>query len=158
MDTKSKILFGIFGILIVLSVSASYYKFMVLHDYVVQAEVDCDPETESCFVWQCDPEVADECTGNPEEDIWYFKIAHRNAKNIPYCDPNDDSCLAFQCPENGEDECDEVLCSTDTLDEYAIDGICTNPEDFVAFSSDEDVLTDEENATVETLDSASEPE
>jgi len=33
MDTKSKILIVLLGILIVLSVSATYYRFIVLKDY-----------------------------------------------------------------------------------------------------------------------------
>jgi len=33
MDTKSKILIVLLGILIVLSVSATYYRFFVLRDY-----------------------------------------------------------------------------------------------------------------------------
>lgn len=146
MDTKSKILFGVFGILILLSVSASYYRFMVLHDYLVQTEVDCDPTFESCFVWECGAE-SEECTGNPDEDTWYYKIAYRNAKNIPACDAEDQKCDQFTCPEGGEAECREVLCSEATLEEYHIDRACTLPEDFAEEAlmdeTDEDQLSEE---------------
>lgn len=144
MDTKSKILFSFLGILIVLSVSASYYRYMVLHDYLVEAHVDCDPSLEICFVWECDPETEGECTGDEEEDTWYFKIAHRNAKNITSCDPQDEECQQFQCPEEGEEACDEVLCATDTLTEYALEGSCTNPEDFIESEIEEEFVAEEE--------------
>jgi hypothetical protein len=138
MDTKSKILFGAFSLLIVLSVSASYYRYMVLHDYLVQAEVDCDPTYESCFVWECDPEE-EECTGDPEEDTWYYKFAYRNAKNVPSCEQTSETCDLFTCPEGGEEECREVLCSADALLEYHVDTPCTLLEDF----ADELILEDE---------------
>ena len=110
---------------------------MVLHDYLVQTEVDCDPTFESCFVWECGAE-SEECTGNPDEDTWYYKIAYRNAKNIPACDAEDQKCDQFTCPEGGEAECREVLCSEATLEEYHIDQACTLPEDFK-----EEILIDE---------------
>ncbi len=130
MNKKSKIIFSILGILVVLSVSATYYRYVILHNYLVETEVSCDPSYESCFVWTCDPGTEGECTSNPEEDTWYYKIAHRNAKNIPLCDPDDVNCLPFQCAEENEEGCDEVICSTDTLTKYKLDGVCTNPADF----------------------------
>lgn len=142
MDTKSKILFWTLVALVVLSVSASYYRFMVLHDYLVQAEVDCDPSHESCFVWECDPEE-EECTGNPDEDTWYYKIAYRNAKNIPACDAEDETCDHFTCPEEGEAECREVLCSPEGLEEYHVETACTIPEDFAEELYDDGVSIDE---------------
>lgn len=142
MDTKSKILFWTLGILVILSVSASYYRFMVLHDYLVQTEIDCDPSYESCFVWECDTEE-EECTGNPDEDTWYYKIAYRNEKNIPNCSEEDEECDHFTCPEEGEEGCREVLCSPTTLEEYHIETSCTIPDDFADVISDEESITDE---------------
>lgn len=150
MDKKTKILFSAFGVLIILSVAASYYRFMVLHDYLVQAEVDCDPSAESCFVWECDP-VNDECTGDPEEDTWYYKIAYRNAKNIPSCDPLSEACEQFTCPMGGEAECTEVLCTSESLEEYAIDAPCTLPEDFIEVIPAEDEVTTVDGASEESI-------
>lgn len=144
MDKKSKILFSLFGILIVLSVSASYYRFMVLHDYIIEAQVDCNPSSESCFVWECDPSIEGECTGNPDKDTWYFKIAHRNAKNITACEEGDELCAPFSCPLEGEEECDEVLCNADSLTEYNIDNEC-------AIQSDSPVEAEEEVLEEKTL-------
>lgn len=130
---------------------------MVLHDYLVQTEVDCDPTFESCFVWECGAE-SEECTGNPDEDTWYFKIAYRNAKNIPACDAMDEECEQFTCPEEGEVECREVLCSPTALEEHHIKTTCTSPADFADEVSEEaetikDVVKDEEIVIEEdTLD------
>jgi hypothetical protein len=130
MGKGSKILLVAFVFLIVLAVSASYYKFVVLRDFVIEAQVDCDPTSESCFVWECDPGIEDECTGIEEDDTWYYKIAHRNAKNIPLCNTDDETCLPFTCPDEGEAQCDEILCSETTLIKYNLEGACTNPIDF----------------------------
>jgi hypothetical protein len=145
MDIKSKILLGILGVVIVLSVSTSYYRFLVLHDYVIETEIDCDPTYESCFTWECDSE-SEECTGNPEEDIWYYKLAYRNAKNIPACDLNDETCNQFACPEGGEADCVEILCSQEALNEHGIDTSCTIPEVFLETTKkniDDENLSDE---------------
>lgn len=137
MDKKSKILFSLFGILIVLSVSASYYRFIVLHDYIIEAQVDCDPSSERCFVWECDPSIEGECTGNPDEDTWYFKIAHRNAKNIIECDSDDKECLPFVCLEEKEESCSETLCTEETVATYSTYESCTNPDDFLVTEPEE---------------------
>ncbi len=147
VDGKSKMLFWVMAMLIVLSVSASYYRFMVLHDYVVEAQIDCDPTFESCFVWECDPSIEGECTGNEEEDTWYYKIAHRNAKNITGCEDGDTTCQ-FTCPSDGEEECDEILCSDEALATYDVLNTCTNPDDFqdetLEETEDEEVVNEEE--------------
>lgn len=148
MDTKSKILFWTLLVLVVLSVSASYYKFVVLQDYLVEAEVDCDPSLESCFIWVCDPEIDGEeyCTGNPEEDTWYYKFAYRNAMNVINCDIEDEECLPFACPEEGEDQCEEVFCDADTLLEYGFEegAVCTNPIDFADWLLEEEEELEED--------------
>ena len=133
MTTSSKILLSIFLVLLVLSVSASYYRFMVLQDYIVSTEVDCDPSIESCFVWICDPEVDGEemCTGDLTEDTWYYKIAFRNAMFIPDCDSaEDENCVPFECPVTAEEGCGEITCTDETVLDYGYEEYCTNPLDF----------------------------
>jgi len=113
LDRKSKIFFLIFAILILVSVGVTYYRYMVKRDYIIQAQIDCDPTTENCFIWKCDPNSmveGEECTGVPDKDIWYYKVLHRNAKNIPNCDPKDESCTAYVCGD-GEKDCADVLCA-----------------------------------------------
>ncbi len=156
MDLKSKILFSVMGVLIVLSISASYYKYMVLHDYIIEAQIDCDPSVESCFVYVCDPE-AEECAGNPEDDTSYYKYLYRNAKNIPLCDPADEGCDALVCPESEEEGCQIIACSAETLATYEVDGACTNPVDFKEAESTEteiflDELTEENEGDITNQD------
>lgn len=114
MDKKSKIFILVFFLIIVVSVGITYWRIMVKRDYIVEAQTDCDPYSEACFVWKCDPNstVEDEaCTGAPEKDIWYYKIVRRNAGRIPLCDPNtDENCQALVCGEN-EPQCEEILCN-----------------------------------------------
>jgi len=130
INRKSKILFAVIAILIVGSVIATYWRYMVQRDYIVQAQIDCDPEMENCFIWECDPESTEEgyaCTGDPEEDIWYYKIIRRNAKNIPLCDPNNEECAALVC-EPGELECSEELCTAENVPEGET---CNDPEQYL---------------------------
>ncbi|MFZ2187898.1 MAG: hypothetical protein WAV46_04735 [Candidatus Moraniibacteriota bacterium] len=123
MDKKSKIFFAVFFLLIAGSVAATYYKIMIQRDYIIQAEVDCDPYTETCFVYVCNPEAGEECTGDPAEDTSYYKLIQRNAKNIPSCDPSAEGCDALICPL-GEAECALTLCDATT----AKDGeVCNDP-------------------------------
>lgn len=160
LDKKSKILFVVIGLLIVGSVAVTFWRYMVKRDYIVQAQTDCDPEAEACFVWECDPESTVEgeaCTGDEESDIWYYKIIRRNAKNIPLCDPNEEECAALVC-EPGEKDCSEELCSESNVPEgetcndpvqYLIDN---PPEEEECAEDDEECLAEEESAECEEGD------
>jgi len=159
LDRKSKIFFVIIGLLIVGSVAVTYWRYMVRHDYIVQAQTDCDPETENCFIWKCDPTSTVEgeaCTGDEEMDIWYYKIIRRNAKNIPLCDPNDEDCAALVC-DPGEKDCLEELCSDENVPEgetcndpvqYLLDN---PPEEEECASDDESCAAGEEASPAENL-------
>ena len=130
LDVKSKILFVILGILIVGSVSVTYWRYMVQRDYIIKAQINCDPETENCFIWECDLmslEEGEACTGVPDNDIWYYKIFNRNAKNIPDCDPADENCTAYVCGE-GEADGSEELCNAENVPEGEE---CSNPEQYL---------------------------
>ena len=130
MDKKSKILLTIFFLLIVGSVAFTYYRIMIKKDYLISSQVDCDPYTEKCFIWNCDPESTVEgeaCTGDPEADVWYYKVAQRNASRIPLCNPEtDENCQPFLC-EAGEPECAETLCSAEPVAEGET---CNDPEEY----------------------------
>lgn len=130
LDRKSKALFLILGIFIIGSVAATYWRYMVKKDYVIQAQIDCDPETENCLVWRCDPASTEEgevCTGDTETDIWYYKILNRNAKNIPDCDPAEEACTAYQC-EPGEEACEITNCDSENAPEGEE---CSAPEQYL---------------------------
>ena len=140
MDKKSKILFLVFFLVLAGSIFLTYYRYMVIRDYVIEAQVGCDPMTESCFVYVCDPENGEDCTGNLEQDTSYYKLLHRNAKNIPLCDPTEADCLVAVCLP-GEADCQVTLCDP-TSEE---DVVCSDPEayqmeHFLREGSDEDLM------------------
>lgn len=116
------------GFLILASFGATYYRYMVKKDYIVQAQTDCDPYSEACFVWNCDPDSTEEgemCTGNPDEDTWYFKVINKNASQIASCDANDENCDALVCAQN-EPDCEFVFCNPENMEEnYA--SSCIDP-------------------------------
>lgn len=141
LDKKSKILFIIIGLLIVGSVAVTFWRYMIKKNYVVQAQTDCDPTTENCFIWKCDPASTvegEKCTGDPEKDIWYYKIIRRNAKNIPLCDPNDENCTALVC-DPGEKDCSEELCTSENV---KAPETCNDPVQYNIDNPPEDTSTE----------------
>lgn len=141
MDKKSKILLWVFAVILIGVVAATYLRIMVWRDYIVEAQVDCDPYEEECFVWECDPQSdveGEACTGDPEADVWYFKVARRNASRIPLCDPNtDENCQPMLC-EADEIDCEEMLCTEDQLEaQYASSCV-----DLVVFAEENPVEED----------------
>ena len=98
--------------LILASVGFTYYRIMVKRDYVIEAQTDCDPTTEKCFVYHCDP-ATETCTGDAGQDTSYYKISRRVASLIPNCDPKDENCQPFVCDE-GEKNCSETFCNEQT--------------------------------------------
>lgn len=138
MDKKSKILLAVFFLLIVGSVAFTYYRIMIKKDYLISSQVDCDPYAEKCFIWNCDPESdveGEACIGDPEMDIWYYKIVERNASRIPLCDPEvDEDCEPFLC-EAEESECGETLCDAAAV---AKGEICNDPEEYTLNNPEEE--------------------
>ena len=145
MDKKSKILIGVFVVLILASVGATYWRIMVKKDYIIEAQTDCDPYVDVCFVWECDPESTVEgevCTENPEDNIWYFQVIRRKAFKIPLCDPSDENCTALTCPE-GEADCEYEFCTAENMeDQYA--AACNDPVKFTQENPIEEEACDPE--------------
>jgi len=151
VDKKSKIFFLVFFLLIVGAVGATFYRIMIKKDYIVSAETDCDPYTENCFIWECDPASTVEgeaCVGDPETDTWYYKIIKRNAGRIPLCDPNDENCTALVCDEN-EPECSETLCDETTKVEKEAE--CVDPVQYSAENPVEEEAVECEEGDEECL-------
>lgn len=130
MDTKSKIFFGILSGLILGSVAFSYYKFVIVRDYFITAQAQCDPASEACFTHYCDPETEEECTGNQEEDTSYYKLIRRNASYMPVCSPSEEGCEALVCPD-GEPGCEMTLCDETTLPDAAENAPCNDPTAYI---------------------------
>lgn len=139
MDKKSKIFFLVFFLLIAGSVAATYYRYIVARDYIIEAEADCDPYTEACFTYVCDPEAGEECTGDPTEDTSYYKSINRNAKNIPLCDPAEEGCEALVCPPD-EEGCEIIFCDPATAEEGTV---CTDPAAYTLEHPIEEEVTEE---------------
>lgn len=149
MDKKSKILFIIIGLLIAASVAVTYWRIMVKKDYIIEAQTDCDPYADVCFIWECDPESdveGEACTGDPEMDTWYFQVAKRNAANIPLCDPEvDEDCDPWTCAE-GEKDCSVEFCTEDTMEaQYAT--ACNDPVKYTEENPVEEEVECEEGDT-----------
>jgi hypothetical protein len=131
MDKKSKILFIALSVSVALSVFVSYYRIFIAKDYIIEAQTECDPSVEACFVAVCDP-VEEECSENPQEDILYYKILQRKAANIPLCDPKEEGCRALLC-EEGEVDCSEILCDSANAEEEVV---CSDPANFQEITED----------------------
>jgi hypothetical protein len=94
---------------IVLTVAACFFRFFVLEDYLIAYEGDCDPETQSCYVWCEDSEDSSSC--------FYYSVIERHASEIAEkCDLDVSECdAAYVCQEDVE------ICSLSYCDPY-IDG------------------------------------
>jgi len=128
MDKKSKLLIAIVTLLILISILITFWRIMIQRDYIIENQIDCDPYTEKCFIWECDPASTVEgeaCTGDPEMDIWYYAVAQRKAANIPFCNPEEDeNCVPFECLE-GEKDCSVTFCDETTKEEQGVE--CSDP-------------------------------
>jgi hypothetical protein len=136
------------SVLIPLTIAASYLRFIDNYDYIVEYEIDCDPEYYSCYVG-CDD---DECTSE-----YYYAVTKKYAKNLlAQCGEDITDCdYAQVCfPEEGV-SCQISYCdSTDKESECTTSELLENAEDMYDFqdldSSDEEtteeqVMEDKQN-------------
>lgn len=93
-------------ILLILVIASSYYRFVVLNDYLVAYEGDCDPEIESCYEY---------CENG---ECYYYSIIERQAAEINQlcgsdptacdeayeCQPDVDSCTIYFCDPEADNE------------------------------------------------------
>lgn len=147
-----KIFLWFFFLLILGSIVTTYYRIVIKNDYIIEAQGECDPSLENCFVYECDPEF-EECSGDPEEDTSYYKIVRRNASKISSCNIEDENCKPFEC-EIDEKECEEIFCNEETKTE---DDTCITPEEYnVENNSTEEEDVCEENDVCEEENSEEE--
>lgn len=101
--------------LMLVTVAASYVRFMVLNDYYVAYEVECDPHTQSCYVG-CED---DACT-----EEYYYAIIERHAPEImELCGESVLDCeAAYVCPV-GEEECSLSFCEPEIDGEDACENL-----------------------------------
>lgn len=144
---SGKIFFIVFGLLILGSIFATYYRIMIKKNYVIEAQVDCDPYENKCFIWECDPKsdvVGEKCTGDAEKDIWYYNLAKRSASKIPLCDiETDESCSPMLC-DPGEKDCEQIFCNEENAAEQEVE--CSDPVEYTTNNplEEEEDLSEEE--------------
>lgn len=109
MHFKENILLYTLIPLLILTVAATYYRFMVLHDYTVAYEGECDPHESSCFV-ECED---DECLNK-----YYFTKIQRNASALlAICGESIVGCDDSNVCAVGEKECSVTFCRLDLGEE-----------------------------------------
>jgi hypothetical protein len=131
MNSKDTIFWSVVAIILVGTTAYTYWHFVIARDFILVNYTDCDPTIERCFVWECDPESLDpeeQCTGDPEEDIWYYKIQRRIAANVPECDIEDDDCEPFSCMTE-EEGCEETVCTEEAAEEEG--AYCSDPDEYI---------------------------
>jgi len=115
-----RILTWTFFLVIITVVIITFLKYFYLKDYIIQAEAECDPMAEECFIYECVPGVDEDCAEDPDDPeamLSYYKLVEKKAFLVPLCDPNDENCDALNCAGLEEDNCKEILCSDETKDE-----------------------------------------
>lgn len=132
MDKKTKIFFLAILLLFLLTAFATYYRVYILGDYYIQNTLDCDPETEKCFVSTCDPESDSECPTDPEDQVTYYKLIREKAASLLPCAPGKTYPDGFECPQlscaSGEKDCREILCDPTNVPEGEQ---CNDPEKYL---------------------------
>lgn len=121
----------------------SYERFFIYQDFPVIVEAECDPASESCFVYYCDPEF-EECAGDLEEDTWYYKRITKQGNMFPACE--DEECPEVSCAE-GEPACEVEFCDPEGEEE------CSDSESLQPADIDVEALVDES-----AVESGSSPE
>lgn len=165
MDKKNKIFFIVLFLLIFGSIGATYLRIVVFKNYIVEAQVDCDPETEKCFVWECDPASTVEgeaCTGDAENDTWYYQLVKRKAYNVPLCNPDEDEnlpageaeCVPMECDATTEKDCEIIFCDDENKIEQEVE--CSDPAQYLLDNpaEEEDVSSEEEGSSADEAGSS----
>ena len=122
--------------LLILLIGGSFYRFVVLRDYYVTYEIDCDPAVESCYVY-CED---DECA----EPYYYAYMEKYAATVYEQCGPDITECdAAYEClPEDGDD-CTVTYCDAEEEE-------CSVPEEVIEEEAEE-IGEEEENIDTEEI-------
>ncbi len=109
MSLGNKIFYIVLTLLIVGSVSATFYRIFILKDYQIIAESSCDPVSEECYAY------TDEETG----EVSYYKKVSKKAANIAICEATEEKlgCNEELTCLEGEESCSYMYCNPDSLEE-----------------------------------------
>ena len=101
----TRILIALIIVASLVSAGMAFFTLYVARDYLVFANVSCDPTQHSCFV------------GDGENTPRYYEEVTRRANTIPACNgwfdqcqelncaDGDSSCTVQYCEQGGEDAC-----------------------------------------------------
>lgn len=157
MDTKTRILYWVGAASFVVGVLATFYLFILKGDFYISVSAPCDPETESCYYWVCKPDYWFDCTGDPEEDIFIYKIVRKKASELSSCDPvveqsgffskliDEKECPPPTCEEGGD--CETIYCGSSDPKEveecYSDDLYDSLVEEISQYKTAADIKTEE---------------
>ena len=104
LEVKMLVIFFILSFFVV--VISAYSRFVILKDFTFQVEVPCNPETQTCFVRDCE---VDYCPPNNLTEYALFNIRGYQYSScttgtcVLYCSRASSQCEAVSCdPENGD--------------------------------------------------------
>lgn len=141
------------------SVLATYYRYFIKKDFYIEAETECDPRSEACFIYVCDPESEEDCPEEEAERISYYKLIKKKASAIPLCDPSDAACDALDCSDSRN--CEVLFCDPEASSEEE-EIVCSLPDEYNAqypeAAVEELELEDETVVEENSLDGAAEEE
>lgn len=114
---KNKIINWFFWISIFLVIFSGIYRFFISRNFLLIFETECDPTVEKCFVQHCDESLG-ECTGNEDEDVWYYSKVKKMAYDVKKCDPRKEECPDESiCDQPVSQRCWIEKCNEEILDE-----------------------------------------
>lgn len=104
---SSSALLVVFFLGIVAVIGYRFDQYQLRHNYLVDANVPCNPATEKCFASDCSPKDDLSCDTSP-----YKKVEIR-ASAAPAC-MEEHTCSTFECAPGTD--CSVTYCSADALD------------------------------------------
>lgn len=94
-------------LLVILGIFAYRYdQYLLKQNYLIDAQVPCDPSQEQCFAVDCSDD-------DPECDTTPYKKVEMLAAEAPAC-LVEEGCEAFSC---STESCQITFCSDDTLED-----------------------------------------
>lgn len=111
MDNKSKLLFLFLLAALVLLTFFKFKHYIQEREYIIYDSIECNPQIESCFVADCNPEIDEDC------DLTPYKKAERIASYVKSCEITG-KCQESMC--DNPEQCLVTHCSLDNLEEGEI--------------------------------------
>ncbi len=88
----------------IVSIAYGFWRICIMEDYLLFANVPCDPAVESCFV------------GDGENTPQFYTQVSKPAYSVPDCNAWNGECPVLGC-EEGEARCQETTCDPATGEE-----------------------------------------